>query len=155
MLPDLDPAPAPPTVTGIRTEPQRSWHGAAIVLLVVTLVAVLGAVAAAVLVSRDPGAETPAVTASSAEGRTIRYLVPPGTGARIDAGEEVEIIPPELTMKVGDTLVIINDDDREHSVAGYQVRSGDTLRVSYPRPGLYMNSCSVNTSDLVYIYVVE
>jgi len=92
-----------------------------------------------------------ATTVASAE---VVYDIPAGTGAKIDAGEKVEIIPSDLTLHVGQTLVLVNHDDRLHNLGGYQVRSGDTLRVNYPRPGLYMNSCSVNAGALVYVHVV-
>lgn len=144
--PDADPTPPEPPAE------RRSWASLIVVSTIVVLAAVV-ALAAALASSRSDGgsASTPA---ASSEPRTIRYLAPLGTGDRIDAGEEVEIIPAELTLHVGDELILLNEDDREHSIAGYQVRPGDTVTISYPRPGLYMNSCSVNTDELVYIYVV-
>jgi plastocyanin len=118
--------------------------------LALMIVVVIGT-AFALVVALGGGDELPALPTAEHE---ITYLVPRGTGARIDAGEAVEIIPSELTLRVTDTLVLVNDDDRTHNVGGYQVRAGDTLRISYNRPGLYMNACSVNSGDLVTITVV-
>ncbi len=143
-LPDLDqlagstpdPAPKPP-----------GSHGRSYAFVAVAVLALVAIVGGAIAIGTDSGGDT-------ASGRTIRYLVPLGTGDRIDAGEDVQIIPAQLTLAVGDELVLINEDDRVHTVAGYQVRAGDTVAISYPRPGLYMNACSVNTDELVTITVV-
>ena len=44
------------------------------------------------------------------------YTIPLGTAERIDAGEVVEIVPPELTVKVGEAIRIVNEDDEGHVV---------------------------------------
>ena len=63
------------------------------------------------------------------------------------------MIPQQIIIHLDQTLVLVNDDDRTHNLGGYYVRAGETMRVNYPRPGLYMNSCSVNSGALVYVHV--
>lgn len=125
----------------------RGWTIGLAAGIVVVMAAVFAV--AIMLATRE---STPSSTATA--GADVTYYVPARTGERIDAGEEVEIIPDQISIRVADTLVLINDDDRTHNLGGYNVRAGDTLRINYPRPGLYMNSCSVNPGGLVYVNVV-
>lgn len=74
------------------------------------------------------------------------YLIPLGTGARLDAGERVEIIPADLEARVGQVLRIINEDDRGHVIGAFYVASGETLRQRFASPGTLEGECSVHPS---------
>jgi hypothetical protein len=74
------------------------------------------------------------------------YLIPLGTGARLDAGERIEIIPADLEVRVGEVLRIINEDDRGHVIGAFYVASGETLRQRFASPGVLSGDCSVHPS---------
>jgi hypothetical protein len=73
------------------------------------------------------------------------YRIPPGTGERLDAGEEVAILPPVLEAQVGETIRIVNDDDRGHVVGIFFVGAGETLSQTFTSPGVFSGSCTVHT----------
>lgn len=83
-----------------------------------------------------------------------RYVIPAGTGARLDAGERVEIVPASLTFARGDTLTVTNDDDRVHQIGVFGVRPGETLSYRFPNPGVFQGACSVHTSGMLTITIV-
>lgn len=74
------------------------------------------------------------------------YLIPLGTGRRIDAGEQVEILPAELVAHVGETIQIVNDDDRGHTAGPFYVAAGQTLTQTFTSPGTLAGLCSVHPS---------
>jgi plastocyanin len=92
-------------------------------------------------------ARTPGINAAEAEAiPDYDYLIPLGTGAKLDAGERVEIIPADLKVKVGEVLRIINEDDRGHVIGAFYVAAGETLRQRFASPGVLAGDCSVHPS---------
>jgi plastocyanin len=90
---------------------------------------------------------TPGISAAEADAvPNYDYLIPRGTGAQLDAGERVEIIPADLEVKVGEVLRIINEDDRGHVIGAFYVASGETLRQRFASPGVLAGDCSVHPS---------
>lgn len=71
--------------------------------------------------SNGPGS----VAASNEDQAAQTYVIPAGTFDRIKAGENIEIIPAELTLGVGDALRIENNDDEGGIVGPFYV---STLR---------------------------
>jgi plastocyanin len=82
------------------------------------------------------------------------YLIPAGTGARLDAGERVEIIPGELEVKVGEVIRIVNEDERGHVIGAFYVAAGETLRQTFSSPGVLAGECSVHPSGSFVLTVV-
>lgn len=123
-------------------EPRSNWLIAGVVA-VGLLGAVIGGVFAwAILQGGDGGAETHV------------YVVEAGTGSRLDAGEAVELMPTEVRLSVGDTLVIRNDDDRDYTVGPYTVRAGEELTQTYYSPQVLVGECSLSGSGEVQIIVM-
>jgi plastocyanin len=79
--------------------------------------------------------------------------VPEGTGDRMDAGEQIELIPERLDFRVGDSLVIRNDDDRVHQVGPYTVGPFETLSHTFGSPGTVEGLCSLHPSGQVTIVI--
>ncbi len=88
------------------------------------------------------------------EGETHEYTIPAGTGDRIDAGEDVEIVPSRILLHVGDRFVVHNEDDREHVVGPYVIGAGETLEQKYTTPGLLRGLCTVHQSRELEIIVL-
>lgn len=74
------------------------------------------------------------------------FTIPPGTAGRIAAGEEIEIVPAELIVKVGDAIRITNNDSADHIVGVFFVASGETLTQRFNSEGVLSGECSVHPS---------
>lgn len=74
------------------------------------------------------------------------FTIPPGTAGRIAAGEEIEIMPAELIVKVGDAIRITNNDSADHVVGVFFVASGETLTQRFNSEGVLSGECSVHPS---------
>jgi plastocyanin len=74
------------------------------------------------------------------------YLIPAGTADRIAAGAEVEIVPAELVVKVGDAIRIVNDDSEDHVVGVFFVAAGETLTQRFNSVAVLEGECSVHPS---------
>lgn len=85
----------------------------------------------------------------------VDYLIPPGTADRIAAGEEVEIVPQELVMNVGESIRIVNEDEVGHVVGVFYVGAGETLTQRFDSPGELSGECSVHPSGSFTLRVVE
>lgn len=88
-------------------------------------------------------------------GRTHSFVVPAGTGERLDRGENVEIVPRTLEVKVGDSLIIRNEDSRTHTVGPVVVRAGETAEQNFTRPGVVEGECTVHPEDKFTIRISE
>ena len=72
---------------------------------------------------------------------------------RIDAGEAVAIVPSELHLRQGDSLTIVNGDDRQHEIGVFSVRSGETVSYTFPNKGTFVGACTLHSGGGVTIYV--
>lgn len=84
---------------------------------------------------------------------TYSYVIPAGTGARLDAGEQVSIIPSELAVHVGDSISIVNNDDRGHSVGPFYVPAGERLTHEFAERGTIADVCTIHPSGRVTITI--
>lgn len=87
--------------------------------------------------------------------RTVEIVVPAGTQDRLDAGEEVVVMPARLELKVGDELVIRNHDDVQQSVGPHVVDAGAVLRFEYGAAGVYEGYCPLSAGERYEIVVTE
>ena len=83
------------------------------------------------------------------------YTIPAGSGEAIDRGEQLDILPPSLEVRVGETLELINQDDRGHLIGPFFVGAGETLRQRFNAPGSFIGACSVHPSGEFVLTVVE
>lgn len=93
------------------------------------------------------------MTRPEPEGRVHTFEIPAGTGDRIDAGEEVSIVPAVLEVEVNDTVVIENDDDQLHLVGPLVVPAGETLVHEFDRPGRFQGACELHPEDTFTVVV--
>lgn len=88
-------------------------------------------------------------------GREWSYVVPAGTQAKADKGEFVaDILPEQLTIAVGDTVTIANEDSVTHSFGPFTVRPGESQKMTFSEPGYFFGVCTVGGHDTVTITVV-
>jgi hypothetical protein len=83
------------------------------------------------------------------------YVIPPGAGEAIDRGEPLNVLPAELTVKVGEVIELVNEDDRGHLVGPFFVGKGETLRQRFTDPGTFIGECTVHPSGQIILNVVE
>jgi plastocyanin len=96
---------------------------------------VLAAGALLLVMAHDPG---------PVPGVDHQFVVPDGTGTTLDAGGSVEILPRDLEVRVGDRIVVFNEDTRTHAVGPWTVRAGDTFRFRFKAVGRYDSHCSLH-----------
>lgn len=91
--------------------------------------------------------------AETDEAADLSFVIPPGAGEAIDAGEPLEIMPARLDVSVGDVIEIVNEDERGHVVGPFFVGAGETLRQRFASAGEYVGECSVHPSGQIVVDV--
>ena len=81
---------------------------------------------------------------SSPMGVDHTFVVPAGTGATLDAGGTVDVLPRDLEVRVGDRMVVVNEDSRAHDVGPWTVPAGDTFKFRFKEVGRYDSHCSLH-----------
>ena len=122
--------------------------------IALALIALAGATIAVVAIVSG-GDEPEFQTITNSENADYEYTIPLGAGAQIDAGESINIIPVELKVRVGESLRIINDDDRGHVVGVFFVGAGETLSQEFTSTGTLSGGCSVHPSGEFILHVLE
>jgi len=82
------------------------------------------------------------------------YVIPDGTADRLAQGEVVEIMPSTLTVRVGEVLVIRNQDRVGQQVGPFWVGAGETLTQRFSRPGRLEGACVLQPSGKFIIDIV-
>jgi plastocyanin len=83
-----------------------------------------------------------------------RYVIPAGTGAAIDRGGAVDLVPAELKVRVGQIIELVNEDERGHLVGPFFVGSEETIRHRFTSPGVYEGECGVHSGGRMVVTVV-
>lgn len=91
---------------------------------------------------------------SVAEGNIVyHYIIPPGTGAAVDAGELVQVMPNELFINRGDAVQVENRDNRGHTVGPFFVGEGETVSQVFNSEATYVGVCTVTPEGEIRIIV--
>lgn len=93
------------------------------------------------------------VAPRAAATQTIDIVVPSGTQAQIDAGDEIVLFPRRLEVGVGDRIVITNDDAASHQVGPYVVGPGQQIVQTFSATGIIEGVCTLHPSGEVTIVV--
>jgi len=64
---------------------------------------------------------------------TVEVTIPFGTAERVAAGEIVDVLPEQLSLRVGDQLFIRNQDDGVHRVGPAFVPPGESISIPVTR----------------------
>lgn len=95
----------------------------------------------------DGGSATPT-------GKVWSFVVPAGAKAKADKGEYVEdVLPEQLTIAVGDTVTILNQDSAVHTFGPFTVRPGEFQKMTFTEPGYFFGVCTVGGHETVTITV--
>lgn len=88
--------------------------------------------------------------------REWRFVIPRGTNERIQAGEAVDdVLPTTLTAQLGDTIVLVNNDDVFHIYGPVSARSGETVSWLLGQPGTFSGLCTVSSERQVTLTVLD
>lgn len=87
----------------------------------------------------------------------FHIIIPVGTQALIESGQDPNVIPNEITLKLDEynVLVIQNDDIADHFVGPFFIRAGESIRQEFTRPAVYEGGCSIHKDEIVRIVVEE
>lgn len=97
---------------------------------------------------------TPGVEAGDdAVTATYEFVIPVGAGEALDAGQPLEILPAELDVQVGDSIRIVNEDDRGHTIGPFFVGANETLTQRFSSPGEFVGVCTVHPSGEIVLTV--
>ena len=108
----------------------------AVVIVVAVAVAITGFIVGALILG---------------SGGTREIVIPAGTGVAVDAGESVDAVPTNIEMSVGDTLVLVNEDNRPHVVGPWTVLPGEELSYTFTEAGEFDGACSAHPDNAVRI----
>lgn len=81
------------------------------------------------------------------------FVVPDGTYDAILRNEKVTVMPDELRLRVGDLVVIRNEDRYDQTVGPYFVKAGGRLELRYGTPGVFESTCTVSGSGKLVVVV--
>lgn len=81
------------------------------------------------------------------------YTIPTGAGLALDAGTPLEILPANFDARVGQTIQIVNEDDRGHLVGPWFVGAGETMRQTFKTEGEFIGECTVHPSGQIVVTV--
>lgn len=104
----------------------------------------------------DDDADGPGLSPTEVAGAaTYDYTIPLGAGEALDAGTPLGILPGELVTTVGETIRIVNEDDRGHNVGPWFIGANETLNQEFTSAGEFEGVCTVHPSGELILVVEE
>jgi hypothetical protein len=107
------------------------------IVLVISMVFALIFNEVTYLISKDPADRAP---------KTISLVIPAGTAARIESGDELRIFPDEITFVTGDILEVVNEDSAPHQMGPVFVPPGSTGSMVLDQAKKLSVSCTFQSS---------
>lgn len=105
----------------------------------------------------DPGPATgPTVPVTTIPGPyDYEYLIPAGTGELLDMGARPAVFPTSLDVRLGETIQIVNNDSRGHTMGTFYVLANSTLTYRFSTAGTFIGDCSLNPDEEFVLTVTE
>ena len=117
----------------------------------VSVLVILGVVYFTQGKNRQPKVEI--LSSTSSVTATVEVSIPAGYAAETNSTRP-PLLNEKLTMRVGESIRIVNADTVTHFVGPYVVASGETLFQKYVKPGEISGNCSLHPSGKVTIKVI-
>jgi len=111
---------------------------------------VLG-VLAIVVVSTIWSLQTSAFAASP----DVHIDIPLGTAVNIEAGIDAGVIPEQIDLQQGASIVLVNEDDVGHRVGGLYASANSTVTARFNEAGSFSYFCSAHPSGQTVFEVAE
>lgn len=116
------------------------------ILIVISSVAVIAVSELFYQLMKDPTSRAP---------RTVELVIPPGTAARVAAGESPPGIPKNLVFIVGDTLMVKNEDTVPHQFDLLFIPPGASASMKLGQANDFSFTCSFQVSHYYNLTVKE
>lgn len=140
---DAEPDPLP---RELRKGPPR------LLVFVAVVVIVAATMGAAYLLTRGSGSGSGPST-GAATGTVHEFTIPAGSFKRVAAGEDIDVIPAELHVAVGDTISVHNEDTVGQIVGPYYVPAGQTLQQTFTEDATLEGTCTAHKGGRIVIVV--
>jgi hypothetical protein len=85
--------------------------------------------------------------------RRVQLVIPVGTAEKIAQGEAPPTIPTDMTFVVGDTLVVVNQDDTDHELGPLWIPPGTSASLNLDTEQNFILSCSFQPTSVFGIDV--
>jgi plastocyanin len=118
-------------------------------------VAVVAGIAAVLLRGNSQPPRAPGAITVISERADWSFVIPAGTGVKLDGGDPVEIVPARIAARVGETIRIENHDDRAYLLGPFFVGAGETLTQQFVTPGRFEGTCAVHPSGQLVLDVSD
>jgi len=89
------------------------------------------------------------------EPRPIELVIPAGTAEGIANGEVPPSIPEDMNFVVGDTLVVVNQDDVDHQLGPLWIPAGTSASLNLDTEQNYILECSFQPTKAFGIDVLQ
>jgi len=89
------------------------------------------------------------------EPRRVELLIPAGTAASIEKGEAPPGIPEDMTFVVGDTFVVVNQDDVDHQLGPLWIPPGTSASLNLDVEENFAYECSFQATKIFGLDVRE
>ncbi len=76
------------------------------------------------------------------EPQRVQLIIPPGTAQKVAQGAAPPGIPNDMTFVLGDTLVVVNQDDVDHRLGPLWIPAGTSASLNLGREQDYVLECS-------------
>ena len=85
---------------------------------------------------------------------SVTYVIPSGTWARKKAGESIAVVPEKITIKVGQKLILRNEDSGAHIAGPFFGGAGESSTYSSTDPKVVDGDCTIPPAGSFKIDVV-
>jgi hypothetical protein len=85
----------------------------------------------------------------------IELVVPAGTAEQVAAGQAPPSLPEDMTFVVGDTLVVINQDDVDHQLGPLWIPPGTSASLNLDTEQNFILDCSFQPTKVFGIDVLQ
>ena len=131
-------------------------HRTTVLVSAVVLAVAAAAVSAGLLLTRAPAVPAgPGAVAVRGAHADLSYVIPAGTGARLDRGVKVSLIPGRVVARVGQVIRIVNHDDRGYLLGPFYVGARETLSQRFTSAGVFKGMCPVHPDGRIELVVRE
>ena len=100
---------------------------------------------------RDTLVETAPLSIDDAA--TYEYVIPYGTSVSLAAGQTIDLMPTTLAAKVGESIRIVNRDDRDYMVGPFFIAARQTVGMRFTHAGTLVGTCDMNAAGEITITI--
>lgn len=87
--------------------------------------------------------------------KLIEIVIPKGTAEQVARGEAPPSIPASMTFVIGDTLLVINEDTKDHELGPLWIPAGSSASLPLDAAASYAYSCSFQPGQTFGLDVYE